>query len=112
MSMFARVGLGLILVFFVLACMAGFFGALTSVADTGVVNLNAHLMRLGRSNLDVLDGEGLGGTPGDRSLSKFSIREVANVGVPPREAFARRHLHWRDRIELIELTLQVMVCHD
>ena len=77
--MFARVGLVLILVFFFFACMAGFCGALTSVADTGVVNLNAHFMCLGRSNLDVLDGEGLGGTPGDRSLSNFSIHEVANV---------------------------------
>lgn len=49
--------------------MGGVDAGLTGVADTSVVNLNAHLVGLGRSDLDVLDGQGLTGSPGDRSLS-------------------------------------------
>ena len=48
--------------------MVGPIAGLTGVADTSVVNLNAHLMRLGRSNLDVLNGQGLAGGPGNCSL--------------------------------------------
>ena len=48
--------------------MAGSMAGLTGVADTGVVNLDAHLVRSGRSNLNVLDGQGLTGSPGNCSL--------------------------------------------
>lgn len=52
------------------------------MADTGVVNLNAHLVRLGRSNFDILNREGLAGAPGDRSLSmEFSIVKWRGVGM-------------------------------
>lgn len=39
------------------------------MADARVMDLDAHLMRLGRSNLDVFDSQRLAGGPGDRSLS-------------------------------------------
>lgn len=45
-----------------------FLWELTSVADTGVVNLDAHLVGAGRSNLDILNGEGLSRSPGDGGL--------------------------------------------
>jgi hypothetical protein len=38
------------------------------VADTSVVNLDAHLVGAGRSNLDILNGEGLSRSPGDGGL--------------------------------------------
>jgi hypothetical protein len=38
------------------------------VTDTSVVNLDAYLVRLGRSNLDVLNGQGLTSSPGNCSL--------------------------------------------
>lgn len=49
--------------------MVGSRAGLTGVTDTSVVNLNAHLMRLGRSNLDVLNRQGLTRRPGNCSLS-------------------------------------------
>jgi hypothetical protein len=48
--------------------MAGFIAELTSVADTSVVNLNAHLAGARRKDLNILDGERLASTPGNRSL--------------------------------------------
>jgi hypothetical protein len=45
-----------------------FLWELTGVADTGVVNLDAHLVSAGRSNLDILNGEGLSRSPGDGGL--------------------------------------------
>lgn len=38
------------------------------MADTSVVNLNADFVSLGGSDLDVLNGEGLAGSPGNGSL--------------------------------------------
>jgi hypothetical protein len=38
------------------------------VADTSVVNLNADLVGLGGSDLDILDGQRLTGSPGNGSL--------------------------------------------
>ena len=40
----------------------------TSVADTSVVDLNADFVSLGGSDLDVLNGEGLAGSPGNGGL--------------------------------------------
>lgn len=48
--------------------MAGLIAGLTGVADTSVVNLDADLVRLGRSNLDILDRQRLTGSPGNGSL--------------------------------------------
>lgn len=48
---------------------AGLMAGLTGMADTGVVNFNAHLTSLGGSNLDVLNGQRRAGLPGDGSLS-------------------------------------------
>jgi hypothetical protein len=56
--------------------MAGSTAGLTGVADTGVVNLDAHLVGLGRSNLDVLDGQGLTSSPGNCSLCMLVPNEV------------------------------------
>jgi hypothetical protein len=39
------------------------------VADTGVVDLDADLVGLGGSDLDVLDAEVLAGLPGDGGLA-------------------------------------------
>jgi hypothetical protein len=39
------------------------------VANTSVVDLNSDLVGLGRSNLDVLNGERLAGLPGDGGLT-------------------------------------------
>ena len=41
---------------------------LTGVADTSVVNLNAHFVGTGRSNLNVLNGKRLSGSPGNGGL--------------------------------------------
>lgn len=41
----------------------------TCVADTGVVNLHADLVGLGRSNLDILDAQLLASLPGNGSLA-------------------------------------------
>lgn len=38
------------------------------MADTGVVDLDAHFVGLGRRHLDVLDGEGFAGAPRDGGL--------------------------------------------
>lgn len=43
------------------------------VADAGVVDLDADLVGLGGSNLNVLDGEVLAGLPGDGSLWMVSV---------------------------------------
>lgn len=40
------------------------------VADTGVVDLNADLMGLGRGDLDILDAEVLAGFPGNGRLGR------------------------------------------
>ena len=77
---------------------------LTSVADTSVVNLNAHLTSFGGSDFDVLVGEGRAGLPGDGGLLKLvlysnSIKVEATEAVEAVEA-GRCHM---------ELTLQVMV---
>lgn len=50
--------------------MAGLIAGLTGVTDTSVVNLNADLVGLGGSDLDILDGQRLTGSPGNGSLSK------------------------------------------
>ena len=47
--------------------MAGEEGS-TCVTNTGVVDLNAHLVGSGGGNLDILDGERLTGLPGDGGL--------------------------------------------
>jgi hypothetical protein len=39
------------------------------VANTSVVDLNSDLVGLGRSDLDILNGEGLAGLPGDGGLT-------------------------------------------
>jgi hypothetical protein len=54
--------------------MAGSIAGLTGVADTSVMNLNADLMGLGGSNLDILDGERLAGSPGNGSLKSKTVR--------------------------------------
>lgn len=46
---------------------------LTGVADTGVVDLNADLMCLGGSNLNVLNAEVLASFPGNCCLRSVSI---------------------------------------
>lgn len=43
------------------------------VADTGVVDLNADLVGFGRSDLDVLDAEVLGGVPGHGGLASDGL---------------------------------------
>ena len=43
-------------------------GKQTRVADTGVVDLDAHFVGLGRRHLDVFDGEGFAGAPRDGGL--------------------------------------------
>jgi hypothetical protein len=48
-------------------------GLHTGVADAGVVDLNADLVGLGGSDLDVLDGELLSGLPGNGSLHKVGL---------------------------------------
>lgn len=42
---------------------------LTCVANTSVVNLDADLVGSGREDLDVLNAEGLAGSPGDGGLA-------------------------------------------
>lgn len=42
---------------------------LTRVANTGIVNLNADLVGLGGSDLDILNGQVLAGLPGDGGLA-------------------------------------------
>ena len=41
----------------------------TCVAHSGVVDLNADLVRLGRRDLDILDAQLLAGLPGDGGLA-------------------------------------------
>lgn len=47
----------------------------TCVADTGVVNLDSDLMGLGRSDLDILNGQFLASFPGDGSLASYGLDE-------------------------------------
>lgn len=42
----------------------------TCVADTSVEDLNTDLVGLWRSDLDIFDGKGLTGFPGDSGLSR------------------------------------------
>lgn len=48
--------------------MAGPTAGLTGVADTSVVNLNANLVGLGGSDLDILDGQRLTSSPSNGGL--------------------------------------------
>lgn len=43
------------------------------MADTSVVDLDAHFVGPRRSNLDVLDGQGLAGSPSDGGLLQLSL---------------------------------------
>lgn len=86
------------------------------MADAGVVNLNAHLVRPGRSHFNILDGERLTGTPGDRGLStEFSNGQIGGVLRWCAGPSRRRHLVPRGGETGIicclefDLTLQVMV---
>lgn len=63
---------------------------LTCVADSGVMDLDANLVSLGRSNLNIFNGEGLSGIPRNRRLK-------ISVGTWTRESM------------LATLTLQLMV---
>jgi hypothetical protein len=47
---------------------------LTGMANTGVVDLDADLMRLGWRNLDILDGEILACLPGDCGLCPCQLQ--------------------------------------
>ena len=51
---------------------AGLMAGLTGMADTSVVDFNAHLTSLWGGNLNVLKGQRRTGFPGDRSLSTCS----------------------------------------
>ena len=51
------------------------------MANTSVVNLNADLMGLGGSHLDVLNGEVLAGLPGDGGLAGDGLFSFALVSV-------------------------------
>lgn len=76
---------------------------LTGMADTGVVDFNAHLTSLGGSNLDVLNGQRRTGFPGDGSLSIVQHCSMTH----------KFELCWSTsylRGGRIELTLQVIVC--
>lgn len=75
---------------------------LTGMADTGVVDFNAHLTSLGGSNLDVLNRQRRAGLPGDGSLSI-----VQHCFMTKASCAGRRHMCGGGRIEL---TLQVIVC--
>jgi hypothetical protein len=48
--------------------VAGLMAGLTGMADTSVVDFNAHLTSFGGSDLDVLNGQRRAGFPGDGSL--------------------------------------------
>lgn len=76
---------------------------LTGMADTGVVDFNAHLTSLRGSNLDVLNGQRRTGLPGDGSLSIVQHCFMTH----------KCELFWSTsyvRGGRIELTLQVIVC--
>lgn len=72
----------------------------TCVADTCVVDLDTDLVGLGRRNLDILDGEGLSGGPGNGGLDKKNSVVILKL----RESSEQLSL----TIEEL-LTLQVMV---
>lgn len=67
------------------------------VADTCVVNLDTDLVGLGRSNLDVLDGQVLAGFPSNGGLRAW-VGQLVGARLAVR-AFLRR----------VQQTLQVMV---
>ena len=46
------------------------------MAHSRVVNLDADLVSLGRRDLDVLEGEGLAGLPGDGGLAGDGLRSA------------------------------------
>jgi hypothetical protein len=54
------------------------------MADTGVVDLNAHFVGLGRCDLDIFDAEILAGLPGHRGLDYINIgaAELHNRSIP------------------------------
>ena len=82
---------------------AGQKAGLTGMADTSVVDFNAHLTSLGGSDLDVLDGQRRTSLPGNSSLS--IVQHLVMIH--------RRELCWPTsyvRGGRIELTLQVIVC--
>ena len=82
---------------------AGLMAGLTGMADTSVVDFNAHLTSLGGSDLDILNGQRRTGFPGDGSLSICSAIFMTH----------RFELCWSTsymRGGRIELTLQVIVC--
>ena len=55
----------------------------TCVADTGVVDLDPDLARLGRRDLDVLDAQLLAGLPGDGGFASDGLEgEALAVMVP------------------------------
>lgn len=55
--------------------------ALTCVADSGVVNLNADLVSPGRRDLYVLNGELLAGFPRDGSLAGDRLCKIWSVAL-------------------------------
>lgn len=61
------------------------------MADTSVVNLDADLVGLGRSNLDVLDAQRLAGLPGDGGLAGNGLRNEMFMS-----AFTIPRLNYRD----------------
>lgn len=66
------------------------------MADTSVVDLDADLVGLGRSNLDVLDAQRLAGLPGDGGLAGDGLENEKPISAqtPPRltEAIEPRKL--------------------
>lgn len=61
------------------------------MADTSVVNLDADLVGLGRSNLNVLEAQRLAGLPGDSGLAGNGLRNEMS-----KSAFIISRLHYRD----------------
>ena len=55
---------------------------LTCVADTGVVNLNAHLVRLRGCDLNVLNDKVLASLPGDSGLACNGLCNLSRQSVP------------------------------
>jgi hypothetical protein len=47
------------------------------MADTGIVDLDSHLVSLGRSHLNILDGEVLAGLPGHGGLAGDGLSQVS-----------------------------------
>lgn len=83
----------------------GATGWLTGVANTSMVNLNTHLVRLGRRNLHVLNGQKLVSSPSNGSLS-VEVSIVSRIYLVMKHGCARHRLARSGRIGF---TLQVMV---